>query len=64
MRTNRLVATRCQEVYRALLGIQVEWPRLEGPTSCRPLITQTLDHVRQLLIHHAQRHEHRGRVSS
>ncbi|MDR4469843.1 MAG: hypothetical protein MRJ68_16360 [Nitrospira sp.] len=59
VRTNRLNATRFHEVYRALLGIQVEWPRLEGPASCRPLIAQTLDHVRQLLIKQAQWH-HRG----
>ncbi|MBK9949652.1 MAG: hypothetical protein IPP12_21085 [Nitrospira sp.] len=64
VRTNRLVATRCHEVYRALLGIQVAWPRIEGPAYCSPLIAQTLDHVRQLLIHHAQRHGHQSRVSS
>ncbi len=60
VRTNRLVATRCHEVYRALLGIQVAWPRIEGPAYCRPLIAQTIDHVRQLLIQHAQRPHHRG----
>lgn len=60
VRTNRLVATRCHEVYRALLGIEVEWPRIEGPAYCRPLISQTLDHVRQLLIQHARWQHHQG----
>ena len=54
VRTNRLHATRCHEVYRDLLGIQVAWQHINGSPHVSTLIAQTIDHVRQLLIQHAQ----------
>lgn len=60
VRTNRLHATRCHEVYLDLLGIQVTWQHIDGPAHLRALIAQTIDHVRQLRIQHAQRPYHQG----
>ena len=58
--TNRLVVTRCQAVYRDLLGIEVAWQRIKGPAYFHMLIVQTLDRVRQLLIQQAQWQDHQG----
>lgn len=60
MRTNRLNATRCHEVYLDLLGIQVAWQHIDGPAHLAALIARTIDHVRQLRIRHAQRPHHQG----
>lgn len=60
VRTNRLHATRCQEAYLDLLGIQVAWQEINGPAHVRALIAQTIDHLRKLLIQHAQRPHYRG----
>lgn len=58
--TNRLYAARCRETCLDLLGVQVAWKEINGSTPVRALIAQTIDHVRQMLIQHAQRPHHRG----
>ncbi len=64
IRTNQLNATRCHEVYRDLMEIQVAWERMKDSAEGLELIDQTTQNVREVLICHAQWHGQRGRVSS
>jgi hypothetical protein len=57
VQTNRLDPLQFQEAYRQLLSLRMAWARLEPQSQALPLIDRIIDHMRQLLIGHAQDQE-------
>jgi hypothetical protein len=54
LRTNRLDPAEFQTAYRRILWVRTAWTRLESQPEPISLIDQIMDHLRQLLIRHAQ----------